>query len=85
MDDATTQQLQDDLTALKDFKKNLEDERDELDDVLAQAGQDVERQTAEPVKEFDQATNELDRLEQQAEEEEQAGAIKQARQDIASN
>jgi hypothetical protein len=79
----TDQQKQDDIQALQDLKKNLEDEQNEIDQILADAADEVQMQTADDLKTFEDAAQEIDQLQKQADEEEQAGDLEQARQNVA--
>ena len=69
----TNQQVQDDVQALQDLKKQLQDEHDEVEGVLNQTADEVERQPSADLAEFDKAAGELASLEAQADAEEKAG------------
>ncbi len=69
----TTQQVQDDLQALQDLKKHVQDEHDEIETILAQTADEVEKETSADLAEFDKAADELSSLEAQADAEEKAG------------
>lgn len=84
MIDTNNQQTQDDLQALEDLKKSVQDEQQELDTIVGDAADQVKAQTADDLAQVDQAAEELDGLQKQAEEQEQAGAVDQAKQDVAS-
>ena len=72
-----------DIKALEDFKKSLEDERDQIDQMVGEVA-DLDEQTAADLKVVDESTQELDSLEKKADEEENQGQVSQARDQIQS-